>query len=405
MTKIQYDPQARHVMDDPFPTYAEMREKCPVQHVSVNGQPFYVLFRHEDVRRAQIKVNRFHSGTGPSPSFRQRGVLFDDGATHRAMRNVILHRLTEAAVTRYADRITAIASRLIDDMMGKGNRAELHDAYAVPLPVNSIALLLGLTNERYEDLKELSDRLIDASWSIRAADYAEHFAEACRIFDTYLDRYAARLAAEGISEPDGEHVGTVLPDDFIADVTCSRVQGRYLDRSEQHALLIALLLGGNETTTFAITNTIWRLLEQPSRWEKLKAEPGRLIEPTVEEALRHDPPNLGLWRTTACPVELHGVEIPENTKVQMSYASANRDDTVFTDPAEFDMERPKEELRRHMSFGVGTHTCVGQNLARLEVRTTLRLFAERLPALRLDGPVERVANYAFWGRRSLPVAW
>jgi cytochrome P450 len=405
MAEIRYDPQAPDVMDDPFPTYAKMRARCPVQHVSVNGQSYYVLFRHEDVRRAQVRVDRFHSGTGPSPSFRPRGVLFDDGPTHRAMRNVVLHRLSEGAVARYRDRITAIADRLIDEMMANGNQAELHDAYAVPLPVNSIALFLGLCDEQYEDLKVISDRMIDASWNVRSSDYAESFAEACRMFDTYLDRYAARLAAQGVTEPDRGHVGTVLPDDFIADVLCGRVEGRYLARSEQHALLIALLLGGNETTTFAITNTLWRLLERPERWERLKADPDRLIDPTVEESLRHDPPNLGLWRTTACPLAMHGVEMPENVKVQMSYASANRDDTIFTNPADFDMERPREELQRHMSFGVGSHSCVGQNLARLEVRTTLRLFVERLPGLKLAGPMERVGNYAFWGRRRLPLAW
>lgn len=405
MQEDHYDPLAPEVLEDPFPTYAQMRARCPVQHVTVNDTSYYVLFRHHDVRRAQIQVTHFNSSTGPSPLFRARGGLFDDGPAHRATRNLVIHRLSEASLSRYEARIAAIAEQLIDSMIARGSSAELHDDFAVPLPIKTISLLLGIGDTNYLQLKTVVDSIIEAGWSVKPVDYARHFAEAAAFLDPYLDRYEALLTAAGVAQPGREHVGTVLPDDFIADVICGQVQGRYISRQEQHNLLVALVIGGSETTTFAITSALWRLLEEPTRWSLLTSDPDRWIPTTVEETLRHDPPNLGLWRTTACPVELHGVAIPQNAKVQMSYASANRDESIFTDPDNFDMTRPHEQLSRHMSFGVGTHTCLGQNLARMEIRLALKLLATRLPGMSLAGPTERVGNYAFWGRSRLPIHW
>jgi cytochrome P450 len=89
----------------------------------------------------------------------------------------------------------------------------------------------------------------------------------------------------------------------------------------------------------------------------------------------------------------------------MSYASANRDPSVFSTPEQFRLDRPLNELRRHMAFGVGAHSCPGSTLARLEMHLTLEAFVERLPNLRLAGPAERVDNYGFWGRSTLPLTW
>ena len=89
----------------------------------------------------------------------------------------------------------------------------------------------------------------------------------------------------------------------------------------------------------------------------------------------------------------------------VAYASANRDASVFSDPDSFRLDRDQDELRRHLSFGLGHHFCPGASLSRLEARTTLRLFVERLPAMRLNGAPERIAPFNLWGRRRLPVAW
>lgn len=405
-TKFTYDPLSPEVMKDPFPTYQLMREKCPVQHVSRENSSYYVLFRYGDVQRAQTDTDLYTSSTGPAPIFRPSGTIFNDGDIHLAFRRTFQARLMPASLAKYAQRIRTLVHELIDAMQANGSNADLHEAYAVPLPVKVIAMLVGVHDTDYHELKKISQNLLDANWhggtdEIRRAA----FQRACTFFDDYLDQRHTALASAGIENPNRTHVGSALPDDFLSDMVCASVDGRYLTRDEQRMLLIALLQGGNETTTFLITNCIWRLLEVPERWEQLKADSKQLIPTAVEETLRHDPPNLGLWRATKCPVDVDGNTIPANSKVQMSYASANRDASMFNDPDEFRLDRPLGELRRHLAFGTGAHSCPGASLARMEMQMTLEAFAERLPGLRLAGPTERVDNYGFWGRSKLPINW
>ena len=160
-----------------------------------------------------------------------------------------------------------------------------------------------------------------------------------------------------------------------------------------------LLVGGNETTTSLITNMLWRLLEVPERWQTLCEDP-TLVEAAVEESLRYDPPVLGLYRNTTRDVTLHDVTIPANTKVLINYAAANRDPEVFPNPNEFDLRR---ERKRHMSFGLGVHFCLGAPMARLEAEIVLHVLVRRLPGLALVDAGERIAPFFLWGRRHLPV--
>jgi cytochrome P450 len=146
------------------------------------------------------------------------------------------------------------------------------------------------------------------------------------------------------------------------------------------------------------------LLQDPSRWEAVKADPS-LIDVAVEESLRHDPPVLGLFRTPTRQVSMHGVQIPEKAKVMVCFGSANHDGAVFSDPEHYRLDRSLDETKRHLSFGFGAHYCPGAALARLEGRITLRLLVEHLPGLRLTGRPERIVPFNLWGRRSLPVAW
>ena len=123
----------------------------------------------------------------------------------------------------------------------------------------------------------------------------------------------------------------------------SEQDGRRLTDGEFVGLANQLLVGGNETTTSLITNAVVRLAEVPERWERLRREP-ELVDVAVEESLRFDPPVLGLFRTTTCPVSLHGVELPEVAKVMLLYAAANRDPAAFDDPNTFSLDRDPEEL-------------------------------------------------------------
>jgi cytochrome P450 len=212
------------------------------------------------------------------------------------------------------------------------------------------------------------------------------------------------LADAGITEPSVEHLGTVLPYDYISLGLAIRVDGRPLNDAELFNICTAFLTGGQETTTSLITNMVWRLLEVPERWERLKAEP-QLIDHVIEESLRYDPPVIAHFRTSLCPVTMNGVDLPARSKLMFSMIGANRNPKLFPDPEEFKIDRPLGEVRKHLSFGYGTHFCLGAPVARLEAKVALTRLITALPNLRLIGETTRINSWLYWGRATLPVAW
>jgi cytochrome P450 len=223
-------------------------------------------------------------------------------------------------------------------------------------------------------------------------------------FSAQIAERRARLADAGVTQPGAEHVGTVLGDDFVSRCVTSQVEGRPLRDAEILNVCLAFLTGGQETTTNLIGNLVWRLLEVPERWQTLRANPA-LIENAIEESLRYDPPVLAHFRTSLCPVAMHGHQLPSHSKLMFNITGANRDPQKFPDPESFRLDRPLAQVRQHLSFGNGVHFCMGAPIARMEARIAMRLLLERLPKLRLLGRGERVRTWMYWGRASLPVAW
>jgi cytochrome P450 len=146
------------------------------------------------------------------------------------------------------------------------------------------------------------------------------------------------------------------------------------------------------------------LLERPELYEAVRDDPS-LDTVAVEESLRMDAPVLGLYRTNTRALDMHGVEVPERSKVMATYGAANRDPEVFTDPDTFRLDRDPDELRKHVAFGLGHHFCPGAHLSRLEGRIALRATVERFPTLRLAADPTRIEPYLLWGRRTVPVTW
>ena len=215
-------------------------------------------------------------------------------------------------------------------------------------------------------------------------------------FQNYMLKHLRERKIE-LEKQNGERKQDLLS--FIASARNER--GDPIPESDALSMLNQLLVGGNETTTSLITNLFWRLLEKPVRWQTLLKDRS-LVRSAIEESLRFDPPVLGLYRNSTSDIELHDETIPEGEKVYVYYAAANRDPRVFKKPNEFDISR---KARRHMSFGLGTHFCVGAPTARLEAEVVLEVMLERMPTLRMLNPGERIKPFFLWGRKHLPCAW
>ena len=388
---------------DPFPAYARLRAECPVHHHASFTPPFFTVTRHADVVEVLRDVETWSMKYGPSPQYTRGSGLVSDPPEHTEFRRLFVRGFTPRTVGGLEEELEQIASDLLDRMAPLG-RADFHAAFAYPFPMTVIARLLGIPEVDLALFAEMSD---DLTRTYNLPDPHASGPARARLdayFKAEIERRRALLAAADITEPDEEHLGTVVPNDMISGFVVAEYQGRRLTDHEMQWVLLLLMLGGNETSTALLTNVLWRLLEDRTRWEALRADP-TLVDVAIEESLRHDPPVLGLFRTATHGVELHDVTVPAKAKMMVCYASANRDAAQWDDPAAFRRDRAPEDVRKHLSFGFGHHFCPGAALARMEGRIALRLLLDRFPDLRLDGAPTRIEAFNLWGRATLPLAW
>jgi cytochrome P450 len=400
---VDYDPVSPAVLADPFPAYHDLRERCPVHQATAFAPPFFTLSRYDDVREGLADFGTFSIRYGQSPQYTRPAGLVNDPPEHTPFRQLFSRAFTPQTVELLRTEIEQLANDLIDAMTER-TAGDFHDRYAFPLPTTIIARLLGIPTTDLARFKQMSS---DLTATYNEPDPARSAAPRAAFDDYFTEVVETRrrmLIDAGVTKPTLEHVGTVLPDDLVSRLVVADLDGRPLTNHELGWMLMLLLLGGNETSTALLTNLVWRLLEVPERWEAVKADPG-LIDAAVEESLRHDPPVLGLFRTTTRDIVRHGVTIPERAKVMLCFAAANRDPDEFDDAERFRLDRGLDVAKHHLSFGFGAHFCPGAALARLEARITLGLLVERLPRLHLDGTPERIVAFNLWGRRTLPVAW
>ncbi len=388
---MTWSPFAPENLADPANGHHQLLQQCPVHRCDDFDPPFYTLSLYADVEEALRDIETFSSQYGQGPRFTDPAGMLCDPPQHTYFRKLLQQYFTPAAIEALTEPVTALTHQLIDAALSGTGTFDFHDDFAFPLPVIIIADLLGVPKADLERFKHWSDVQVAAM----GAEDPSEFADEQMAFMAYMQEHMSRRRDE-IAR------GLDVPDDLLTLVAGARTaEDHFVAAGDALSVLNQLLVGGNETTTSLMTNAVWRLLEVPSRWQELVANP-QLAEAVVEESLRYDPPVLGLWRNTTRPVELHGETIPEHCKVLMNYAAANRDAAVFERPDEFDMHRPR---RRHMSFGLGVHFCLGAPMARLEAEIALRILAQRMPDLRLLNAGRRIAPFFLWGRNKLPVAW
>jgi len=379
----EFAPYAPEALADPASGYRHLLEEAPVCWVRSFDPPFCIVSRYEDVDAALRDIETFSSEFGQGPRFTPPAGMLSDPPQHTFLRGLVQQAFTPRAIAAMGSRIGQLSRELLDEVTGR-ERWDLHDDYAFPLPVLVIAELLGVPETDIHRFKAWSD----ASVAAMGAEDPAPYAPALRNMAAYL--------LEQIRE---RRDRAIAGGDLVSQLVNAREAGRGLSDTEVLGVVTQLLVGGNETTTSLVTNAVWRLLQHPERWRRFVAEPA-LVDRIIEESLRYDPPVLGLFRNTTRDVTLHGQVIPAGTKVMLHYAAASRDPRVFDRPDRFDIDA---ERRRHFSFGLGVHFCLGAQLARLEARTALLSLAARCPGLELVDDGERIAPFFLRGRRKLPV--
>jgi len=326
------------------------------------------VFRHADVEAITRDPATFSSDTTrliPAGAPVKRGMLTQiDPPEHRALRHLVSAAFTPRTVAALEPRIRAVTSELLD---ATGERFDLIDALAFPLPVIVIAELLGLPTEDRELFRTWADGLfsmqvddpkdpvLGSKIAAAMADIIAYLTEHCR------DRRASPR------------------EDLISALVTAEVDGRRLDDEEAANFSMLLLLAGHITTTLLLGNAVRTFDEHPGVWNELRTDPS-LIPGAVEEVLRYRSPFTQVARATMHPAELDGVTIPADVIVTPWLLSANRDPRAHPEPDRFDIRRGLGGGAQ-LAFGHGIHFCLGAPLARLEARVALEELTARYRAL------------------------
>lgn len=376
LRSVLYDPATPEFQQTIYDTYRVMRDSYPVYRDP--GERFFALSRFEDVWEAAHDPDSFSSNRVEEADPLNPFITFMDPPAHDALRLVVSRAFTPRRIADLEPMARATVGRLLDALEGQGP-CDIVQGLAAPFPSMVMGELLGVPPEHREEFRAWSAEFIEFT---DPADFAE---PATSIYSLFTE-----VLAERRRQP---------RDDLVSALLAAEVDGQRLSEAELLGFCFVLVMSGNDTTTSLIGNGLDLLARHPDERAELVADPG-LIPDAVEEMLRVESPVQAMPRGTTRDVTLHGVRIPEGTRVMMVWGSANHDEREFATPECFDIHR---RIRRHLGLGHGVHFCLGAALARLEAKIAFEELLARFPRYELTGEPVRYASK--WARafRSLPV--
>jgi cytochrome P450 family 142 subfamily A polypeptide 1 len=310
-----------------------------------------------------------------------------DAPEHHRHRKLVSAGFTPRRIAAMEDHVRAVCDAVIDEVCESGECDFVHDI-AAPLPLHVIGDLLGVSEESRPDLLRWSEQML-ASQGAPSEESAEAAGHAFVEYTEYMRPVLEQRRATG------------KDDDLIGILVHSEIDGDRLDDDSLLFESLLLLVGGDETTRHVLSGGMFALQQNPDQLDLVRTRPDR-IPAAVEEMLRWVSPIKNMVRTTTREVRVRDVTIPDGAQIMLLYPSANRDESVFDDPGTFDVTR---DPNPHLAFGFGSHFCLGNQLARIELRLMFEQLFARLPDLRLAGPgpfPTRVSNFIS-GLETMPV--
>jgi cholest-4-en-3-one 26-monooxygenase len=374
-------------VDDPAPKYEWMRRHAPAYFDEPNG--VWGLASYAAVIAASKDPATFSSAGGIRPDSGPIPMMIDmDDPAHWARRKLVNKGFTPGRVRGSEQKIRDVCDAIIDQVCERGECDFVRDI-AAPLPMVMIGDMLGVQPEDRDDLLRWSDDMVSAQ-SGNATD--EQYVKAMEAMQGYTG-FCTHAIRERQEQPS---------DDLMSILVHAEVDGDRLDADEVIHESLLILVGGDETTRHVVSGGMEQLLLHPDQRRLLLDDPSKLAV-AIEEMLRWVSPIKNMCRTVTHDVEFMGQALRAGQKCMLLYESANRDESKFDDPQRFDVERQPNE---HVAFGFGSHYCLGQALARLELNVMFERLLDRMPDLELatdpDALPRRRANFIS-GLESMPV--
>ncbi|MGV9560222.1 cytochrome P450 [Streptomyces sp. NPDC003522] len=397
---LRFDPWDPAFVADPYPAYAELRERGRViryertdqwlvpHHADVSallrdrrlGRTYRHRFTHEDFGRTAPPAEH-----EPFHTLNDHGMLDLEPPDHTRIRRLVSKAFTPRTVERLKPYVERLAGELVDKLVAAGGGDLLTDV-AEPLPVAVIAEMLGIPASERAPLRPWSADICGMYELSPSQETARRAVRASEEFSAYLrELIAARREEPG--------------DDLISGLIAAHDEGDRLTEQEMISTAVLLLNAGHEATVNATVNGWWALFRNPGQLAALRADHA-LVPSAVEELMRHDTPLQLFERWVLDDIEIDGTVVPRGAEIAMLFGSANHDPAVFADPDRLDLTRAENP---HISFSAGIHYCIGAPLARMELAASMRALLEKAPTLSLTAEPVRTPNFVIRGLRGLDV--
>ena len=388
--------------DVPREVFRYLRDQAPVywHEDPQQGVGFWAVTRHADLDFVSKNPQLFSSSekscllneSDPEMLALLRLQLINmDPPDHLKYRRLVRNAFTPKKVDSYESRFREIAHDIVSRAV-EGGRCEFVTDIASELPLIAICELMGVPLDKRQRLFELTNIMMGMDDPELTTTEEDGTLAMMEMF--FL---AQELAQQHRSNPQ---------DDIVNVLLNGTVEDEPLTDEEFCHFFLLLIVAGNETTRTVTAQGMRLLMEHPEQYQQLIDSP-ELLEGAIEEFLRFNPAVIAFRRTAMDDVELGGQQISKGDKVQLYYAAASSDESVFEDADTFDVTRAqREDIRnKHRAFGIGEHFCMGSHLARLELKVIFEEILKRIRNPEFDGEINWLRSNFIHGIKSMPIAF
>jgi cytochrome P450 len=404
------DPHAYAEWDRLHALLAELRRDHPFARADLESyDPFWVASKHKDIQEIEQQGELFISGIY---AIAPRKVLELEYSAGKASQERVLTQMNPPEHMKYRlltqgwfqpknlraleERFRHIARGYVDKMAELGGECEFYHAIGVHYPLRVIMSILGLPDEAEPFMMRLTQNVTNMDdpdlTGLPAPTTPEERTQ--RSMDIQAESWAffSEIARTRRASPTG---------DVASVIATAKVDGQPISDAASLGYYNTVAIAGHDTTSASVAGAIWALAERPAELAKIKANLS-LIPNLVEEAVRWTTPITHFMRTAARDTVFHGQSMSKGDYVVLSYTSGNRDEDVFDDPFEFKVDRREN---RQIGFGFGAHVCLGQHLARMEMKVFFEELLPRLQSLELTGTPKRKHSHFLGGPKWVPIRY
>ena len=353
--------------DEAFALFEEAREAGRSVFYSEKLDGFYVFLDYADIKAAHGDWETYHSGPAVLRPLAERPrfpPIEYDPPDHTHWRRLFAQALNTDTPKLHEEAVREDIARLIDDLSERES-FDLQADFAEEIPLLALCHVLGFDKDKRADVRRHTVEM-----HASAGDPEKGVAA----FMAFAE-FGAKEVYARLEDP---------RDDFLTVLSTAQIDGRPLSPPELGATMNSFLNAGHGTTVSGLTSLLYEILSRPDLRQRLIDDPS-LVPAAVEESMRLHTPFFGLYRTVTKDVTVGGVDIAEGSSVLMMWAAANRDPKVFPEPNEFLLDR-EVGRNRLMTFGFGIHACMGQPMARMEMKNAVAELLARLPGIELVDP-------------------